>query len=263
MMKVLDFLKKYRDIIYIVVIFVFCLVSSSQCSKIRGLNGEIDRQSNNQQALTEQIINYKDELGRANAEKHAYQLTQEELRDSIGLLKRKNIEYISYINTHMNVVDTGYIPTIIDKDPVVVPDAEIEKGSIKFAKADKFGKSSRSFSVDIPYSVSENKLYTGNAKFAIDQDIFVEGWLEKNTKTNETFIKLRTDYPGVTFNSGLGIVAYDTKSYEKEMRKTNGIGIAIGPNFSFSYDIINQKIIPTVGFGLTIGYTYTPKIFQW
>ena len=263
MMKVLDFLNKYRDIIYIVVIFVFCLVASSQCSKIRGLNGEIDRQSNNQKALTEQIINYKDELGRANAEKHAYQLTQEELRDSIGLLKRKNIEYISYINTHMNVVDTGYIPTIVDKDPVVVPDAEIESGSIKFAKSDNFGRSSRSFSVNIPYNVNKNKLFTGNAVFALEQNIFVEGWLEKNTKTNETFIKLRTDYPGVIFNSGLGIVAQDTKSYERGLRKSNGIGIAIGPNFSFSYDVINQKIIPTVGFGVTIGYTYTPKIFQW
>lgn len=259
MKKVLDFFKKYRDLIYIAVIAVFWIIMSSQCSKIKGLNGEIDRQSNNQQALTEQITNYKDELGRANAEKHAYQLTQEELRDSIGLLKRKNIEYISYINTHMNVVDTVYVPTIIEKDP----DTEIENGSIKFAKADSFGKSSRSFSVDIPYSVSENKLYTGNAKFAIDQDIFVEGWLERNTKTNETFIKLRTDYPGVTFNSGLGIVAYDTKSYEMGLRKTNGIGIAVGPNFSFSYDFLNKRFMPTVGIGITIGYTYTPKFLQW
>lgn len=258
-LEILKGLKKYRDFIYIGVIAVFCIVMSSQCSKIKGLNGEIDRQSNNQQALTEQIINYKDELGRVNAEKHAYQLTQKELRDSIGLLKRKNIEYISYINTHMNIADTVYVPTIIVKEV----DAEIESGSIQFAKSDTFGKSSRSFSVDIPYNVNENKLYTGNAKLTLDQDIFVEGWLEKNTKTNETFIKLRTDYPGVTFNSGLGIVAQDSKNYERSLRKSNGIGLAIGPNVSFSYDFMNQKFVPTVGLGITIGYTYTPKIFQW
>ena len=47
------------------------------------------------------------------------------------------------------------------------------------------------------------------------------------------------------------------------MRKSNGIGLAIGPNFSLSYDFINQKFVPTVGLGITIGYTYTPKLFQW
>jgi hypothetical protein len=111
--------------------------------------------------------------------------------------------------------------------------------------------------------VNENKLFTGDATFALDQNIFVEGWLERNTKSNETYIHLRSDYPGLVFNSGLGIVAEPSKKYDRSMRKTNGIGIAIGPNFSFSYDFINQKFAPTVGVGITIGYTYTPKLLQW
>ena len=97
-LEILGKLKKYRDLIYIGLLIVFCIIFSSQCSKIDRLNHEIDRQENNRIALTEQIVNYEDELGRANAEKHAYQLTQEELRDSIGLLKQKNKEYLSYIS---------------------------------------------------------------------------------------------------------------------------------------------------------------------
>jgi hypothetical protein len=258
-LEILGKLKKYRDLIYIGIIITFGIIFSSQCSKIDRLNNEIDRQENNMIALTEQIVNYEDELGRANAEKHAYQLTQEELRDSIGLLKQKNKEYLSYINTNMNIRDTVTLETVIVKEV----DAQVEAGSIKLTKSDVFGKSSRSFSVNIPYNVNENKLFTGDAVFALDQNIFVEGWLEKNNKTKETFVHLRTDYPGVTFNSGLGIVAEAGKAYERNMRKTWGLGVAVGPNFSFSYDFINQQFIPTVGVGVTIGLTYTPKFLQW
>ena len=259
MEKFLEILKKYRDLIYISIIIIFGIIFSGQCSRIDNLNHEIDRQENNRIALTEQIVNYKDELGRANAEKHAYQLTQEELRDSIKFLKQKNKEYLSYINTNMNIKDTVILETVIIKEV----DAQVEGGTIKLEKSDVFGKSNRSFSVNIPYNVNENKLFTGDATFALDQNIFVEGWLERNTKTKETYIHLRSDYPRLVFNSGLGIIAEPSKKYEKDMRKSNGIGLAIGPNFSLSYDFINQKFVPTVGLGITIGYTYTPKLFQW
>ena len=259
MKKFLEILKKYRDLIYISIIIIFVTIFSGQCSRIDNLNHEIDKQENNRIALTEQIVNYKDELGRANAEKHTYQLTQEELRDSIKFLKQKNKEYLSYINTNMNIKDTVTIETIIVREVEV----QVEGGSIELMKSDVFGKSSCSFSVNIPYNVNESKLFTGDATFVLDQNIFVEGWLERNTKTKETYIHLRSDYPGVTFNSGLGIVAETGKTYERSMRKTWGVGVAVGPNFSFSYDFINERFVPTVGLGITIGYTYVPKSFQW
>ena len=159
----------------------------------------------------------------------------------------------------MNIKDTVTIETVIVREV----EAQVEGGSIKLAKSNAFGKSSCSFSVNIPYNVNENKLFTGDVTFALNQNIFVEGWLERNTKTNETYIHLRSDYPGLVFNSGLGIVAEPSKKYEKDMRKSNGIGLAIGPNFSLSYDFISQKFVPSVGLGITIGYTYTPKLFQW
>ena len=182
MEKFLEILKKYRDLIYISIIIIFVIIFSGQCSRINNLNHKIDRQENNRIALTEQIVNYKDELRRVNAEKHAYQLTQEELRDSIDVLKKKNSEYVYYINTNMNIKDTVILETVIIKEV----DAQVEGGTIKLEKSDVFGKSSRSFSVNIPYNVNENKLFTGDATFALDQNIFVEGWLERNTKTKET-----------------------------------------------------------------------------
>lgn len=259
MKKVLEFLKKYRDLIYIAVIVFAGVVISGQCSKIDNIGNELDRQENNALVLTEELNNYKDELGKANAEKHAYQLTQQELRDSIGLLKKRNREYISYINANMHVRDTVTIETVIIKEV----NTQVEGGLIKFNKFDKFGKSNRSLFGEIPYNVNDNKLSTGNVKFTLEQDIFVEGWLERNMKTNETYIHLRSDYPNLTFNSGLGIVAEPSKQFERDMRKNCGIGLAVGPNLSLSYDFINQKLVPTVGFGVTVGFTYTPKFLQW
>jgi hypothetical protein len=258
-MKILTFLKKYRDLIYLVLILIAILVISLQQSKLTNLNNLFDRQTNNYKALTEEIVNYKDELGRSNAEKHAYQLTQEELRDSIGLLKRKNYEYLSYINTIMNIKDTVKIDNIVIKEIA----ANVESDTLVLGRSDVFGKSSRNISVDMIYGVHDNKVYVNNMTFHLDQNIFVEGWLERNVKNNETYIHLMSDYPNLIFNSGLGIVAQSGKSYDKSMRKSCGIGLSIGPTIGMNYDLINKKIVPTIGVGMTIGFNYTPKFLQW
>lgn len=257
-MKVFEFIKKYIDLIYIIILIVMGITISGQCSKMDSLDNEIDRQENNRKVLTEQLVSYKDEIGRINAEKHAYQLTQQELRDSIGLLKKKNMEYLSYINSSMNIKDTVKIETVIIREVGVN-----DNGSITFSKKDTYGKSSRSISGKIPYEVKDNKLYTDKAEIGIEQNIFIEGWLERNTKTNETYIHLRSDYPDLVFNSGMGVVAENGKAYERSNRKKNGIGIAVGPNICMCYDFSSQKFIPTIGVGVTVGYTYTPRLLQW
>lgn len=255
----LDRIKKYRDIVYIGVIILFGAVMVFQCSKSRKLDSELDRQENNRIALTEKLSTYEDELGRMNAEKHAFQLKQEELRDSVGLLKKKNYEYVSYINGLMNIRDTVIVETTVIKTP---ESAEYD-GRLRLDKSDRFGKSSRTVGVEIPYSIRDSILTAGNGTINMEQDIFTEGWLERNTKTGETVMHLRTDYPGVEFNSGMGIVAENGKSYERSMRKTFGIGISVGPSVGMYYDWRNGGMIPTVGIGITVGFNYTPKAFQW
>ena len=167
MKKFWEILKKFKDVILLVIITVLFAILLGQCGRANRLNDEIDRMKNNEKALTEQIVNYKDELGRSNAEKHAYQLTQKELRDSIGLLKEKNMEYLTYLNSQMNITDTVTVETVIVKEV----DAEVEGGSIKIDKSDVFGNSSRSFSMNIPYSVNENKLLYQLADSAIRVEV--------------------------------------------------------------------------------------------
>lgn len=258
------FIKKYFVFILLGILVACGAIISCQKSKIDKLNDEVTRQKNNILAITDTLTVYKDDLGRSNAEKHAYQLTQKELLDSISdLKKKKNREYVSYVNTDILIRDTVKVPTTIIREVTKTETQHMDDGTIYFAKSDTFGQSSRSFDVSIPYYVDSKKLFTKDASFNLNQNIFVEAWLERNKKTNETYVHLRSDYPNLIFNSGLGIVAKQSSSFDRSMRKNTGIGIAVGPNVGISYDLKNHKYSPTIGLGVTIGLTYTPKFLQW
>lgn len=262
--KSLDFIVKIKDILWFVVIVVISLFLISQCNSRNELEKEINILTNNTYALTDTLRHYHDKLGNVVAEKHALQLTQEQMEQTIGKLKEKNTEYVSYINANIGLKDTVYTEKIIYKDVAVDTTNNIETGTINLEKSDVFNKSKRYISANIPYKASyPSNLVINNASFILEQDIFVEGVITRNNKTKETMFYLKSDYPGLTFNSGNGIVATNGKQYDKEIRKKNGIGLAIGPSVGIYYDNPTQSLKPAFGLSLTIGYTFTPKIFQW
>jgi hypothetical protein len=185
------------------------------------------------------------------------------MKQTIGELKKKNMEYVAYIDANINLKDTVYIETVI-KEVVVDTTKKIETGLIHLAKTDTFNKSKRYISANIPYSTTyPSNLTIDEAVFILDQDIYVKGILARNNKTKETMLYLKTDYPGVVFNSGKGIVATNGKQYEVDARRSHGIGLAIGPSLGAFYDNPTQSIKPAFGISITIGYTYTPRRFQW
>ena len=259
--RIWDFITTKRDFLYIIGIIILSLSLIGQCDKSSELKHEVNRLENNIYAITDTLTQYQDENDRIIAEKHAYQLTEKELRDSVDLLKIKNREYLSYINMNIGIKDTLQVPTYIER-PTEIDSTYIDKGIIKFNKSDIFGKSSREVSVSIPYTFN-TKLYTGTAELNMFQNIYVESMLERDKKTGETYVRLMSDYPNLKFNDGMGIVVSNSSSYEKSIRKTKGFGFTVGPSVGVNYDIINHKIVPTVGFNITFGWTYTPKWTQY
>jgi regulator of replication initiation timing len=236
----------------------------SQCKSKNNLEREVDILTNNTYALSDSIRNYQDELGNIVAEKHALQLSQDEMEKTIGELKKKNTEYVSYINTNIGLKDTIYVEKVVYKDVVIDTITNTESGTIHLEKNDIFNKSKRYISANIPYTVNyPSNLTVGNAEFVVDQNIFVEGVITRNNKTKETMLYLKSDYPGITFNSGNAIVATNGKQYDRDARKRHGIGISIGPSFGYYYFYPTQSFKPAVGLSITIGYTFTPKAFQW
>lgn len=261
--KALDFIIKIKDILWVVLILIVSFSLISQCKSNNELEREVDILTNNTYALTDSLHQYQDELGNVIAEKHALQLTQEEMERTIGELKQKNTEYVAYINTNISLKDTVYIETVI-KEVVADTTKKVETGIIHLEKTDKFKKSQRFIAADIPYTASyPSNLDIKEATIIMSQDLFVEGTITRNNKTKETMFYLKTDYPGVIFNSGNAIVATNGKQYDREMRKRNGIGLAIGPSLGVYYDNPSHSFKPAFGISLTIGYTYTPKILQW
>lgn len=262
--KALDFIIKIKDILWVVIVLIVSFSLISQCKSNNELEREVDILTNNTYALTDSLHQYHDELGNVIAEKHALQLTQEQMEQTIGELKKKNMEYVAYISANMNLNDTIYIEKIVYKDVVIDTTKKIESGTIHLEKNETFKMSKRYISANIPYTVSyPSNLSINEAKFVLIQDIFVEGTIARNTKTKETMLYLKTDYPGLVFNSGNGIVPTNGKQYDMEMRRRNGIGLAIGPSIGVFYDNPTQSLKPAFGVTLTIGYTYTPKRFQW
>jgi hypothetical protein len=262
--KTLDFIIKIKDILWVAIIVIISLFLISQCKSNNKMEREIDILTNNTYALTDSLHHYHDKLGNVVAEKHALQLTQDEMEKTIGELERKNTEYIAHINATLNLKDTVYVEKVIFKDVVVDTLTKTEIGTIRLEKNDEFNKSKRYISANIPYKASyPSNLSINDASFEIEQDIYVEGTITRNNKTKETMLYLKSDYPGLTFNSGNGIVATNGKQYDLEMRKRNGIGLAIGPSLGLYYDNPTRTFKPAFGLTLTIGYTFTPKRFQW
>lgn len=259
--KVFDIIVKIKDILWFVAIAVISLFLISQCNSNNELKKEVNILTNNTYALTDSLRHYNDELGNIVAEKHALQLTQEEMKKEIGELEKKNIEYIAYINANIGLNDTVYTERVVYKNVEV---DTTSTGTIHLEKNDIFNKSKRYISADIPYKLSYPlNLSINNASFVINQDIYVEGIITRNNKTKETMLYLKSDYPGLTFNSGNGVVATNGKQYDLDMRKKNGIGLAIGPSLCVYCDNQTHSFKPALGISMTIGYTFTPKRFQW
>lgn len=248
---------KYKDLILIAVIVILIIVISRSCSSLNKYKRELQRQQNNELAMRDSLSVYKDELGRVNAEKHAYQLTQKEMMDSIDNVQQKNREYISYLKTQLGIKDTFEVICYIDRP--YRDTSKLDNGIITIDTTDVFEKSSRHLYVAIPYDI-DTVLHLEKSMFSIEQNVFLEGWLERNTKNGETFVHLRSDYPGMTFNSGEGFVATNSPAYERSMRKTWGVGLFVGPSFSVAF---HDKWFPCFGISLGIGLTYTPRRLQF
>ena len=152
--KVFDIIVKIKDILWVAIVVIISMFLMSQCRSNNELEREVDVLTNNTYALTDSLYQYHDRLGYVIAEKHALQLTQEQMEETIGELKKKNMEYITYINANMNIKDTVYVEKVVFKDVIVDTTRMVETGTILLDRNDIFNKSRRYISASIPYEVS-------------------------------------------------------------------------------------------------------------
>lgn len=217
-----------------------------QCESTKDAKNEVTRLENNTLAYSDSLKITKDRYGNTIGEKRALELKLEEVKDSLEY--EKNKPPVTIVRTKTIIKDR------IKEVPVVINDS-----TISLDTTNVWGKSSRNLALSIPYAVNDNELSVGNADITLNQDIWLEASLLRDPDTKESFIKLKTDYPGVTFNNSQGILISGEDSgiegIEYNGRKTMGVGFLVG----YGYGWGSERPVPIIGVGLY----YSPKFLQW
>lgn len=232
-------------------IVILAVLLLRQCESTSKAKSETVRIKNNQIALKDTVRNYRDKWGNSIGEIRGLKLKVEELGDSVELAKDK--QPITIVKTETEIVEKIVeIPT--ESVDTIVGDYN---SAIKFSDTKNWGKSYRQLDATVPYKISNDTVIYGSAAVKLTQNIWLSAQISQDTKTEEIFVNLKTDYPGVKFNNASGIMidksSNSFKRIRKKSRKTLGMGLHIGIGHT------GNGISPYVGIGLS----YTPKFLQW
>lgn len=259
--KFFDFVSKNFKWIIMFACVVFALTNCITCSKLRSEQDENIRLNNNLLALNDTLRNYKDKDGHNCAEMRAMQLMIDELADSLKIERGK--EPITIIRYIASIDDTIKVETVIVHDTAYIDEYPgfSDKGVIRSHEHSFFEKSSREMEIETQYyiSCSDGTLHTdGESIVIMSQDIWLENVLYRD-KNGYTYARLKTDYPGVTFNSGQAMLVMDPKQ-ERKNRKQFGLGIGIHAGYGTTYND-GFKMSPYIGIG--IGLQWNPRFLQF
>tara|TARA_B100001778_G_scaffold325881_1_gene321861 strand:+ start:1178 stop:1933 length:756 start_codon:yes stop_codon:yes gene_type:complete len=251
MILIIQQLLKNIKLVMGVGIVILIMLLLRQCNSTRVAKDEVIRITNNNLALTDTINNYIDENGILNGEIRGLHLKVGELGDEVKYEKNKPpvtvVEYITEIRDSI-VFEAIVDPSIAQLDGTYIH-------PVSFADSIKFGKSSRIIDFKMPIFSKDSIITTGGGKLNLTQDIWLEASLSQNLKSKEVFVNLKTDYPGLQFNSAKGILIKrdeEYKAFSRSQRKEFGLGLQLGIGYT-------DKVTPYIG----IGIQYSPKIFQW
>jgi len=247
--------------LFIIVFLIFLLVH--QCERNSDIKNnaknEITRLKNNLEASDDTIKNYKDKWGNSIGEIQGLTLTLDELKSKDNtIIIEKNKKPVTIIEYRTNIIEKFTKVPIYIRDTVIIQDSSKFDSSVMFEINDTFGLSNRNISVAIPYTI-DSTIFFGNANVNLEQNIWLKAAIYKDQKTNKVYVKLESDYPGVTFNNAEGILIDNSSKEYKKFQMKNRKSFGIGINLGIGYDPLHNNVAPYIG----IGISYTPKFLQW
>ena len=234
-------------------VVVLIMMNLQQCYSSNDLKKqhkkEVTRLKNNQLALQDTIVNYKDENGMMKASIRGYELNLDELAEDLEFEKSKPpktvVEYRTIVQEKIVEVPTTIVETV-----TIVDGVEYDS-SIVINADTTFESSSRSVSVTTPFKVDSNGVYFASSTIDLEQNIWLKASVLQNRKTREVWVDLETDYPGITFNDAKGVLVMEDENLRKfrmQNRKNLGFGVRVGA----FYDPFNNRSVPGVGVGLNL-----------
>ena len=259
--KIFSFIKDHIWWLVALAIFALIAVNACTCSRLNSEKEENQRLNNNMLAMNDTLKNYKSGKYQV-AEMRALQLKIKELADSLKLERNKKpVTIIKYI---AKVSDTIVIPIEIIHDTLYISDGVnvSDAGIIYSYEHSAFGNSYRTIFIETPYYVNcdDGKVYAdGESVVHLEQNIWFDNVLYRDKK-GYTYARLKTDYPGINFNSGTAILVSDPKT-EKANRKNFGLGLGIQVGYGATIQKETIRMSPYVGLG--VGLQWNPKFLQF
>lgn len=253
--KVLTDSKTVRTALVLTIVFLIFLLMQ-QCGKTRSAKEDIIRLKNNGKALQDTVRNYKDKWGNSVGEILGLKLTLKELSDSLKYEKKR--PPITIIEVRTEIVEKIKEVPVYIRDTLIIQDTLKFESELCIAESDTFGKSSRSISVGVPFSV-KNSLRFGKANIEIKQNIWLSASMLQDKKTKEVFVQVKTDYPNATFNNLKGILIDQSSKEFKGLKNSHKKSFGLGINLGMGYMPLTNSFGPYLG----IGISYNPKFLQW
>lgn len=254
---------------------VLILILLGQCNKNKYLKSEIEKEKketqrikNNYEASKDTIKTYKIDENTWRSEKLGYELKLEELNGEYShLLGKFKIEKNKPPKV---IVKTEYIiQEKIVGVPVLVKIDESGNEYLAFYDSVFHNKSNfRILSGKIPYYISFDdkdssyNMAPGNGDFNLEIGMNLNLGVFQDKNTRKIFIKVDTDYPGISFTTIEGASIIDdpkNKDIIRGLRKPWGIGFSVG----YGAMINPSSGIMTTGPYFGIGINYTPKFLQF
>lgn len=262
--------KNTRMILFAVLVGLVLLLFR-QCGKTQEAKAEtqkayqeVSRVKNNHAAISDSIKMYMLDNHTMRAEKQAYELTinelKEEYRDLLGKLELEKNKPPKVI------IKTEYvIEEVITEVPVYVVTDSAGVNNIKFK--DSLNHNEKNYRVitgKIPFTIDTTDsiplLLPGKGTFGLELGMNLNLALIKDKETKKISIVVDTDYLGVNFTSIEGASILDNplnKKALRSIRKNWSLGFQVGYGININGSSINTS--PYVGLGLN----YSPKFLQW
>jgi hypothetical protein len=261
---------KYLNLILSGAVIVLLLLFLKTCSSNANLKSEVARGEQNQKALLDTVRVTKNRAGELQSEKMTLIATEKELRelnkDLAGEIKKQKGKVLQLTQTNAELRTTiAGLKTELEEETLT--DNVLQR--ITIASGPIWPKTYRlKWAYDTTYSEGNYTKLAGFSRVSILNDSTIVPGLTDITENAQGFklvtglrkegddyhIFVKSDHPGFTVSNIEGAIIPGKNNPLFGKPKKWGLGVAVGPNFSYGYGVGGPGLF--VGVGATFGLTY-------
>lgn len=259
----LEWVQKRLNILLVACVVVLLLLLLQNCDQNNRLESKLRRANQNQKALLDTIRFVKNRGGEIQAERMALIASKKELKEISELLSKevKKQRGVVLQLTATNAEITGRLKGL---QTIVTVDTEYV-----YINSNEWPKKYRlNWSYDTTYSIGNYSRLSGFSRVSLLNDsTLIPGSTDISENTqgfslitglrkegDDYHIFVKSDHPGFVVNAVEGAIIPGKNNPLFGKPQKWGLGVSVGPNFSWGYGIGGKGLF--VGVGATFGLNY-------